>query len=146
MKVAKGNASLILGVFVSVILIGSGVSPSFAAETFRNFDGTDYIDIPSAPRLQLEQFIIEAGFRFTEQPSEWGYLISKAGISAGKTSIDQNYALFLTPFNKIGGGFRADDGSYHYVYSDPLARCKTGVRWFKTKAHNQWRQCGDQDG
>jgi hypothetical protein len=117
----KGNASLILGVFLSVILIASGIPPSFAAETFRNFDGTDYIDIPSSASLQLEEFIVEARFRFTEQPSEWGYLINKASTTAGKTSIDQNYALFLTPFSKIGGGFRADDGSYYYVYSEPVS-------------------------
>ena len=121
MRCPKVNANLILGVSISVVLVASGIPQSFAAETFRSFDGTDYVDIPSNGSLQLEEFIVEVRFRFTEQPSEWSFLMNKAGTNAGKTSIDQNYALFLTPFNKVGGGFRAHDGSYNYVYSDVLS-------------------------
>lgn len=71
--------------------------------------------------MQLNQFSVEVGFRITNDPLERGYFVSKSSLANGSILLDQNYALFITPLKKIGGGFKAANGTYHYVYSEPLA-------------------------
>lgn len=101
---------------------------SFALVTFQSF-ADDSIDVPNTPALQLSQFTIESKFMISQDPTERGYLVSKGSSDGGNVLLDQNYALFLTPLKKIGGGFRASDGSYQYVYSQVIT---TGV-WHSAK-------------
>ena len=110
-----------MGLLLCPLLLFAGTPAIFATETFRSFDGTNYVEVPSTPTLQLTQFVIEANFRFAQAHTEWAYLLNKPANNTGKTSIDLNYALFLTPANKLGGGFRAEDGTYHYVYSGTIS-------------------------
>jgi hypothetical protein len=71
--------------------------------------------------LQLPQFVTEVKFRITELPSERGYLVSK-GANGDSENLDHNYALYITKLGKLGGGFKASDDTYHYIYStNPVA-------------------------
>jgi hypothetical protein len=49
-------------------------------------------------------------------PAEPEFIISKSAGTGG--IFDKNYALFITKDGKVGGAFRADDGTEHAVYSD----------------------------
>jgi cellulase (glycosyl hydrolase family 5)/concanavalin A-like lectin/glucanase superfamily protein len=102
----------------SIVLLGSAIPYSFSLDTFRTFN-RDFLDV-SSPALQLQTFVVEIKFRATEQPIDREYLVSKASVPAGNLLLDNNYALFITPFNKITGGFRGVDGTYNYVYSDAI--------------------------
>ncbi len=108
---------------MGVILVAS-ITPSlfttnvaYAIETVRTFDGSDYLDVPSSSSLQLPQFVAEVKFRINELPSERGYMVSK-GANGDAENLDHNYALYVTKLGKLGGGFKASDGTYHYVYSE----------------------------
>jgi hypothetical protein len=112
----------VLGIVLGVILLGS-ITPvlfngnfAYAAESIRTFDGDDYVDVPSTSSLQLPQFVAEVKFRITELPTERGYLVSK-GADGDSANLDHNYALYVTKLGKLGGGFKASDGTYHYIYS-----------------------------
>ena len=115
------SANILLGISLSVLLIASVIPVTYAVEgdattSFMRFDGNDYTETASSPNLQLLQFTLEARFRISQMPAEPGFIISK---SAGTGSIfDNNYALFVTKEGKVGGAFRADDGTEHAVYSD----------------------------
>ena len=101
-----------------MVLLGSAIPYAYSLDTFRTFNG-DFLDVAS-PVLQLSTFVVEIRFRATEQPIDREYLISKASAPSGNLLLDNNYALFITPFNKIIGGFRGADGTYNYVYSDTI--------------------------
>ena len=108
---------------MGVILVAS-ITPSlfttnvaYAIETVRTFDGSDYLDVPSTSSLQLPQFVAEVKFRINELPSERGYMVSK-GANGDAENLDHNYALYVTKLGKLGGGFKASDGTYHYVYTE----------------------------
>ena len=90
---------------------------AYAAETIRTFDGNDYLDVPSSSSLQLQQFTAEVKFRISNLPSERGYMVSK-GANGDSENLDHNYAFYVTKMGKLGGGFKASDGTYHYVYSE----------------------------
>ncbi|MGI0025694.1 MAG: LamG-like jellyroll fold domain-containing protein, partial [Nitrososphaera sp.] len=106
---------------ISFLLLASSGPSLYALETFKTFAGIDFIDVPSSPDLQLEEFTVEVGFRIFQEPAERGYLVSKSSVSNGSPLLDQNYALFVTPTNKVGGGFKALDGTYNYVYSPAIS-------------------------
>jgi len=103
---------------LSIVLVGAAIPHSYAIDTFRTFNG-DFLDV-SSTALKLSTFVVEIRFRASEQPIDREYLVSKASAPAGSLLLDNNYALFVTPFNKITGGFRGVDGTYNYVYSDPI--------------------------
>jgi hypothetical protein len=115
------SANILLGISLSVLLIASVIPVTYAVEgdattSFTRFDGNDYIDIGSSPNLQLLQFTLEARFRISQMPAEPEFIISKSAGTGG--IFDKNYALFITKEGKVGGAFRADDGTEHAVYSD----------------------------
>lgn len=120
-SVGTDSARILLGLTLSVILAASVVPATYAAETFRTFEGSTYIEVPNSPGLQLDQFTLEAKFRISDNHSERGYLISKAASDDGNVHLDHNYALYITKLNKIGGGFKASDGAYYYVYSEAFS-------------------------
>ncbi|MGI0034556.1 MAG: Ig-like domain-containing protein, partial [Nitrososphaera sp.] len=94
------------------------------AETFATFDGNDYVQVSSSPDLQLPKFTIEVKFRIQDLSSAREYLVSKAA-GTGVGAIDHNYALYVTKYGSIAGGFRATDGNYYYVYSWQLQSLAT---------------------
>ncbi|MGI0012531.1 MAG: Ig-like domain-containing protein, partial [Nitrososphaera sp.] len=109
----------LLGVALAVILTASVIPTSFNmqaayAETFMTFDGNDYIQVPSSSDLQLPKFTIEVKFRIQDLSTVREYLVSKG---AGDGISDQNYVLYVTKTGSIGGGFKAADGNYYYIYS-----------------------------
>ena len=112
----------VLGLTLAVILTASLIPASFtirtvyALESFKSFDGDDFVDVTS-PDLQLPQFTAEVRFRITDLPSERGYLVSK-GAPGSSDSLDHNYAMYVTKFGRVGGGFKATDGTYYYVYTE----------------------------
>jgi hypothetical protein len=113
--------NILLGISLSILLVASTIPASFAvdsepATTFKRFDGNDYVGVASSPNLQLMQFTVEARFRITQAPAEPGFIVSKPAGSGG--IFDQNYAMFVTKEGKVGGAFRADDGTEHTVYSN----------------------------
>ena len=110
---------LIAGILLCLLLVFS-VIPSYAVLDYRTFDGT-FLDVTNSSKLQLTQFTIEVRFRYSEEILERGYLLSKVSGTNENLLQDQNYALFLTPQSKLGGGFRALDGSYQYVYSPAVS-------------------------
>ncbi|MCI0563705.1 MAG: cellulase family glycosylhydrolase [Nitrososphaera sp.] len=112
---------ILLSLPLSVLLLTSVLPSLYALETFRTFSGTDYLDIPNSSELQLSQFTVEARFRIVDDPVERGYLVSKGSAEGGNALLDQNYALFITPFKKIGGGFKSAESTYHYVYSPAVS-------------------------
>jgi hypothetical protein len=91
--------------------------PVSALDTFKSFSGSQSVTVPNSPDLKLEQFSAEVKFRLSEDPLERGYLVSKGSVENGSVLQDQNYALFVTQMKSIGGGFKATDGSYNYIYS-----------------------------
>jgi hypothetical protein len=106
-------------VSLCLILLASAIPSSYALANFKSFAG-EYIDVPSSPELQLSQFSVEVTFRILQDPLERGYIVSKSSSENGSMLLDQNYALFVTPQNKIGGGFKASDGTSHYIYSPEI--------------------------
>jgi hypothetical protein len=100
---------------------------AYAAETFKTFDGIDYVEVPSSTKLQLPTFTAEVKFKIDKIPSERGYLVSK---STGNGWIDHNYALYLTRNGLVGGAFKASDGQYYQIYSWKLASLAT---WYVAK-------------
>ncbi len=98
--------------------------------SFKRFDGNDYVDTASSSALQLAQFMVEVRFRIIQNPSETEFIVSKGARSVDNAISDHNYALFITKEGKLGGGFRADDGTRHSVYSD-LVIVDTG--WHTTR-------------
>jgi len=112
-----------LGVTLAVILTASVVPAAFNmrsayAETFRSFDGNDYVEVSSSPDLQLSKFTIETKFRIQDLSTLRGYIVSKSAGS-GDGNLDHNYALFVTKYGTLGGGFKSTDGKYYYIYSWP---------------------------
>jgi hypothetical protein len=116
---AKWRWKYFVSIPLTLLLLASVVPSSYGLVDFKSFAG-DYIDVPNAPELQLSQFSIEVTFRILQDPSERGYIVSKSSSDNGSLLLDQNYALFVTPTKKIGGGFRADDGTTQYVYSPQI--------------------------
>ncbi len=112
---------LLLGLTLSVLLAASVIPSSYAAESFRRFTGGTYIDVPSSPALQLSQFTLEAKFRITGDLSDRGYLVSKGASDGGYVHRDQNYALYLMQYGGVAGGFKATDGTYHYINSKAVS-------------------------
>jgi len=113
-------AKISVAISLCIFLVASAVSPVYAAETFRHFDGNDKVDIASKASLELTHFVLETKIRIADAPSERGYLISK-GSPGGNNQDYQNYALFIEPNRKVGGGFEAADGSSHYVFSSAIS-------------------------
>ena len=113
----------LVGISLAILLAASVIPASFssnsayAVETIKTFDGNDYIDVPSSSSLQLAQFVTEVRFRISELPSERGYMISK-GANGDSDNLDHNYAMYVTKLGKIGGGFKATDGTSYYIYSE----------------------------
>jgi hypothetical protein len=113
--------TLLLGLTLSILLGASVIPASYAAETFRHFDGNNYIEVPNSPELQLAQFTLEARFRIADNFAERGYIVSKAASDDGSVHLDHNYALYVTKLNKLGGGFKDTEGAYHYIYSNEFS-------------------------
>ncbi|HKX82321.1 MAG TPA: hypothetical protein VJL54_08705, partial [Nitrososphaera sp.] len=86
-SVGTDSARVLLGLTLSVILAASVVPATYAAETFRTFEGSTYIEVPNSPGLQLDQFTLEAKFRISDNHSERGYLISKAASDDGNIHL-----------------------------------------------------------
>ncbi|HKU50623.1 MAG TPA: cellulase family glycosylhydrolase, partial [Nitrososphaera sp.] len=104
----------------ALLLFAASIVPSssFALTvSYKSFNGEEYIDVPDSSALRLTKFTIEVKFRASQEPAERGYIVSKSSSGTGNKLLDQNYALFITPQNKIGGGFKATDGTYQYIYS-----------------------------
>ena len=116
----KKNANLVLGLVLSAILVGSWIPASYAAEVFKHFDGDDKIDVPSSAALKLSHFILEVKFRIAGSPAEKAYLVNK-GAAGNNNQNDHNYALYLTTGRNVGGGFKATDGTYHYIQSTAVS-------------------------
>ena len=128
------SANILLGSVLSVILLASVFPTTYSRQdsttvSYTRFDGNDYTDIPSTPGLQLLQFTVEARLRITQTPSEPGFIVSK-GASTTNNLFDQNYAIFITKEGKVGGAFRANDGTAQAVYSDLVV---VGSGWHTTR-------------
>lgn len=124
------SANILLGSFLSIVLLASVFPSTYSVEdgstvSYTRFDGNNYVDIPSSPSLQLMQFTVEARVRLSQMPSEPGFIVSK-GASTVSSLYDQNYALFVTKEGKVGGAFRASDGTQLAVYSDSVL---VGTGW-----------------
>src|SRR5688572_20077893 len=107
---ARGRWKYFVGIPVSLLLLLSTVPSSFADIDFKRFAG-DYLDVPNSQELQLSQFTLEVKFRILQDPLERGYLVSKGASDGENPLLDQNYAVFISPLKKIGGGFKASDGT-----------------------------------
>jgi hypothetical protein len=113
---------VLASLFMMAILIGSTIPSSFAEVSFKTFDGNDKLDVAHAAKQQLAQFTVEVRFRIQDSPTEKGYLVSKQSSENGNNGNDQNYALYLTTGDKVTGGFKAADDTYHYITSpDPVS-------------------------
>ncbi|HEY7734721.1 MAG TPA: cellulase family glycosylhydrolase [Nitrososphaera sp.] len=110
----------ILGVSISVLLLCSVIPAVYAAPMFKHFDGNDKIDVPSTAALKLNHFILEAKIRIADNLAERGYIVNK-GATGSNSQVEHNYALYLNPDNKIGGGFNAADGTNHYISSGAIS-------------------------
>jgi hypothetical protein len=99
------------------MLVGAAIPSSFAAVSFKTFDGSEKVDIAHAAKQQLAKFTVEVRFRIQDSPAEKGFLVSKKSSENGNNGNDQNYALFLTASQKVSGGFKATDDSFHYITS-----------------------------
>lgn len=102
---------------LAAVLAFSVIPASHAEVSFRTFDGNDKIDVAHASKQQLAKFNVEVRFRIQQTPLEKGYLVSKQSSENGNNGNDQNYALFLTTSQKVSGGFKAGDDTYHYITS-----------------------------
>jgi hypothetical protein len=122
-RFAGSSARALIGITLAVILTASVIPTSLNmraayAETFKTFDGSSYVSVPSSPDLQLPKYAIEVKFRISELSELRGYLVSKSA-GTGDGNLDHNYALYVTKYGTLGGGFKATDGKYYYIYSWP---------------------------
>jgi hypothetical protein len=118
-KVVRVRWKPFVSISASLLLLLAAIPSSYADLDFKTFSG-DYVDVTSSPSLQLTQFTLEVKFRIAQDPLERGYIVSKSSSDGGNILLDQNYALFISPVKKIGGGFRALDGTYYYIYSPAI--------------------------
>jgi hypothetical protein len=97
------------------------VSSASAAETvsLHNFDGSDFIDSPSSPSVQLAQFVVEVRFKAgTASPDQTMFLVSKGAGKVESVILDHNFAISINKLGKLVAGFKASDGSTHYVSTE----------------------------
>lgn len=113
----KSSFGTFSAVSLAVVLLISTIPSSYAAVSFRTFDGNDKIDVPNAAKLQLSKFVLEVRFRIQDTPTVREFLVSKGSTENGNNINDQNYALSLTTARKVTGGFKAADDTYHYLTS-----------------------------
>jgi hypothetical protein len=111
------GAPALASAFIAVLLVGAAIPSSFAAISFKTFDGSEKVDVAHAAKQQLAKFTVEVRFRIQDSPAEKGFLVSKKSSENGNNGNDQNYALFLTASQKVSGGFKATDDSFHYITS-----------------------------
>jgi hypothetical protein len=117
---ARISWKLFTGIPLALVLLISAMPFAHAAVNFKSFAG-DHVDVENSPELQLTEFTLEVKFRIMQDPLERGYLVSKSSSDGGGGLLDQNYALFISPTKKIGGGFKASDGTNQFVYSPPIS-------------------------
>jgi cellulase (glycosyl hydrolase family 5)/concanavalin A-like lectin/glucanase superfamily protein len=126
----------ILAVSSAIILLMSIIGNSglfteaFAAITFKHFDGIDdFVDVASSTSLQLTKFSLEVRFKTSQTPTQWAFLANK-GSSSGTTMNDVNYGMFIDTNGKVGAGYRAADGTLHFIYSSSALNNNA---WIKAK-------------
>jgi len=136
MRQTKFDTRRILAISSAIVLLMSIIGNSglfteaYAVVTFKHFDGIDdSVDVASSTALKLTKFSLEVRFKTTQVPTQWAFLANK-GSSSGTSLSDVNYGMFLDTNGKVGAGFRASDGSYHFIYSS--AALNNGA-WKKAK-------------
>jgi hypothetical protein len=101
-------------------LLNSPSSPSVASKEDNSnlrFNGCRYEAVPSNASLQPMRYSIAAWFKTnTDNPAD-AYIINKGGVGGEKNGTNMNFGLFMTPGERIKGGFETITGEDYFVVS-----------------------------
>lgn len=80
--------------------------------------GTNYTDIKvDKKNLNLSSFSVSIWFNSIMDVNKrtYGFLINKGGANSERPGYNMNYGIWLTPQEKIQGGFETKDGDDYYI-------------------------------
>ena len=87
-------------------------------EPFREVnDLNDVVSIPSTQELKLTKFSVAAWFKTSTKFSDDGLIVDKGGLGTDTAGNNMNYGLWMTPSEKLRGGFETSSGSDRYATS-----------------------------
>src|SRR5215207_3234817 len=87
-------------------------------EPFRDVnDLNDVVSIPSTQELKLTKFSVAAWFKTSTNFSDDGLIVDKGGLGTDTSGNNMNYGLWMTPSEKLRGGFETSSGSDRYATS-----------------------------
>jgi hypothetical protein len=80
-------------------------------------DQSDVVSIPSAQELKLTKFSIAAWFKTSTNFADDGLIVDKGGLGTDTSGNNMNYGIWMTPSEKLRGGFETSSGSDRYATS-----------------------------
>ena len=79
--------------------------------------GSNKLDVPNASNLRLSSFTVATWFKTTANFPDEGVMVNKGGLGSESSGANQNYGLWLTPSERLQGGFETTGGSNKYITS-----------------------------
>ena len=80
-------------------------------------DLNDVVSIPSTQELKLTKFSVAAWFKTSTNFVDDGLIVDKGGLGTDTSVNNMNYGIWMTPSEKLRGGFETSSGSDRYATS-----------------------------
>jgi hypothetical protein len=80
-------------------------------------DLNDVVSIPSTQELKLTKFSVAAWFKTSTNFADDGLIVDKGGLGTDTSGNNMNYGIWMTPSEKLRGGFETSSGSDRYATS-----------------------------
>jgi hypothetical protein len=80
-------------------------------------DLNDVVSIPDEQKLKLTKFSVAAWFKTSTNFSDDGLIVNKGGLGTDTAGNNMNYGIWMTPSEKLRGGFETSSGSDRYATS-----------------------------
>ncbi len=80
-------------------------------------DINDGVSIPSTQELKLKKFSVAAWFKTLTNFADDGLIVNKGGLGTDTAGNNMNYGIWMTPSEKLRGGFETSSGSDRYATS-----------------------------
>ena len=80
-------------------------------------DLNDVVTIPDEQKLKLTKFSVAAWFKTSTNFADDGLIVDKGGLGTDTSGNNMNYGIWMTPSEKLRGGFETSSGSDRYATS-----------------------------
>ena len=80
-------------------------------------DLNDVVSIPSTQELKLTKFSVASWFKTSTNFADDGLIVDKGGLGTDTSGNNMNYGIWMTPSEKLRGGFETSSGSDRYATS-----------------------------